>query len=106
MSVKSQLNASRDFILTGMRAAARVQTQNPNATKILRGCLDLIETLERQPAENLTIMDLETTLNVLHKSMTEIDDETSSTSAFVSSIQNAAGRLQELRRELRENKPR
>ena len=63
MSVKSQLNASRDFILTGMRAAARVQTQNPNATKILRGCLDLIETLERQPAENLTVQDLETTLN-------------------------------------------
>jgi hypothetical protein len=84
MSVKSQLNASRDFILTGMRAAARVQTQNPNATKILRGCLDLIETLERQPAENLTITDL----------------ETSGTSAFVSSIQNAAGRLMELRREL------
>ena len=100
MSVKSQLNASRDFILTGMRAAARVQTQNPNATKILRGCLDLIETLERQPAENLMIMDLETTLNVLHKSMTEIDDETSATSAFVSSIQGAARCLQELRREL------
>jgi hypothetical protein len=64
MSVKSQLNASRDFILTGMRAAARVQTQNPGATKILRGCLDLIETLERQ-TENVTIGDVETTLNVL-----------------------------------------
>ena len=37
MSVKSQLNASRDFLLTGMRAAARVQTQNPNAEKVLRG---------------------------------------------------------------------
>jgi conjugal transfer/entry exclusion protein len=44
--------------------------------------------------------DIETTLNVLHQSMTEIDDETSATSAFVSSIQNAAGRLQDLRREL------
>ena len=104
MSVKSQLNASRDFILTGMRAAARVQTPNPNATKILRGCLDLIETLVRQPPENVTMMDIETTLNVLHQSMTEIDDETSSTSAFVSSIQNAAGRLQDLRRELAASK--
>ncbi len=100
MSVKSQLNASRDFILTGMRAAARVQTQNPGATKILRGCLDLIETLERMSPESVTVTDIETTLNVLHKSMTEIDDETSSTSAFVSSIQNAASRLQELRREI------
>jgi hypothetical protein len=100
MSVKSQLNASRDFILTGMRAAARVQTQNPGATKILRGCLDLIETLERMSAETVTVTDIETTLNVLHQSMTEIDDETAATSAFVSSIKNAAGRLQELRREL------
>ena len=106
MSVKSQLNASRDFILTGMRAAARVQTANPGATKILRGCLDLIETLERMPPETVMITDVETTLNVLHKSMTEIDDETSATSAFVSSIQNAASRLQELRREIKENKHR
>jgi hypothetical protein len=52
------------------------------------------------------ITDIETTLNVLHKSMTEIDDETSATSAFVSSIQNAASRLQELRREIKENKHR
>jgi hypothetical protein len=100
MSAKSQLNASRDFILTGMRAAARVQTQNPGATKILRGCLDLIETLVRMPPETLTVTDVETTLNVMHQSMTEIDDETAATSAFVSSIKNAAGRLQELRREL------
>ena len=100
MSVKSQLNASRDFILTGMRAAARVQTQNPNATKILRGCLDLIETLVRQPPENVTMMDIETTLNVLHQSMTEIDDETPASTAFVQSITNAAGKLQDLRREL------
>ena len=106
MSVKSQLNASRDFILTGMRAAARVQTANPGATKILRGCLDLIETLERMSPETVTITDIETTLNVLHKSMTEIDDETAATSAFVSSIQNAASRLQELRREIKENKHR
>ena len=100
MSVKSQLNAARDFLLTGMRASARVQTTNPIAEKKLKACLDLIETLVRQPAENVTMMDVETTLNVLHASMVEIDDETSATSAFVSSIQNAAGRLQDLRREL------
>jgi hypothetical protein len=99
MSAKSQLNASRDFILTGMRAAARVQTQNPGATKILRGCLDLIETLERQ-TENVTVQDVETTLNVLHQSMNEIDDETPASTAFVQSIKNAAGRLMDLRREL------
>ena len=100
MSVKSQLNASRDFILTGMRAAARVETQNPNASKILRGCLDLIETLVRQPQENVTQADVETTINVLYQSMQEIDDETPASTAFVQSIKNAAGRLQDLRREL------
>jgi hypothetical protein len=100
MSVKSQLNASRDFLLTGMRAAARVQTQNPKAEKPLRACLDLIETLVRQPAEQVTQVDVETTLNVLHQSMTEIDDETPASTAFVQSIKNAAGRLQDLRREL------
>ena len=103
MSAKSQLNASRDFILTGMRAAARMQTQNPGATKILRGCLDLIETLERQ-TENVTVADVETTLNVLHQSMTEIDDETPASTAFVQSIKNAAGRLMDLRRELADKK--
>jgi hypothetical protein len=100
MSVKSQLNASRDFLLTGMRAAARISTQNPKAEKVLRASLDLVETLVRQPAENLTVSDLETTINVLYQSMQEIDDETPASTAFVQSIKNAAGRLQELRREL------
>jgi hypothetical protein len=100
MSVKSQLNAARDFLLTGMRASARLRTPNPKAEKVLRACLDLIETLVRQPPENLTMMDVETTLNVLHQSMTEIDDETPASTAFVQSIKNCAGRLQDLRREL------
>jgi hypothetical protein len=100
MSIKSQLNASRDFLMAGMRASARVQTQNPQAEKVLRACLDLVETLVRQPAENITIMDVEKTLNVLHAAASELDDETAATSAFVSSIRNAAGRLQGLRSEL------
>ena len=83
-----------------MRAAARVETQNPNASKILRGCLDLIETLVRQPQENVTQADVETTINVLYHSMQEIDAETPASTAFVQSIKNAAGRLQDLRREL------
>ncbi|HXD73427.1 MAG TPA: hypothetical protein VN628_06815 [Vicinamibacterales bacterium] len=100
MSVKSQLNSSRDFLLTGMRAAARVGTQNPKAEKVLRASLDLVETLVRQPPENVTVTDLETTINVLYQSMQEIDDETTASTAFVQSIKNAASRLQELRREL------
>jgi len=100
MSIKSQLTASRDFLMAGMRASARVQTQNPQAEKVLRACLDLVETLVRQPPENITVMDVEKTLNVLHAAANELDDETAATSAFVSSIRNAVGRLQSLRSEL------
>jgi hypothetical protein len=100
MSIKSQLTASRDFLMAGMRASARVSTQNPQAEKVIRACLDLVETLVRQPQENVTVMDVETTLNVLHKAASELDDETAATSAVVASIQNAIGRLQALRTEL------
>jgi len=100
MSVKSTLNASRDFLMAGMRASARVSTQNPQAEKVLRACLDLVETLVRQPPENITLMDVEKTLAVMHQAATELDDETAATSAFVASIRNAAGRLQMLRADL------
>jgi hypothetical protein len=100
MSIKSTLNASRDFLMAGMRASARVSTQNPQAEKVLRACLDLVETLVRQPPENITLMDVEKTLAVMHQAATELDDETPATSAFVASIRNAAGRLQTLRGDL------
>ena len=100
MSIKSQLNSCRDFLMAGMRASARVSTQNPQAEKVIRACLDLVETLVRQEPENITMTDVETTLNVLHKAASELDDETPATSAFVSSIRNAAGRLQGLRNEI------
>ena len=48
MSIKGQLNASRDFLMVGMRAAARGAVPNEQAGKLLRACLDLVEHLERQ----------------------------------------------------------
>ncbi len=100
MSIKSQLNSARDFLMAGMRASSRVGTINPQAEKVLRACMDLVETLVRQPPENITVMDVETTLNVMHTAQSELDDETPATSAVVSSIRNAMGRLQALRAEL------
>ena len=100
MSIKSNLTAARDFLMAGMRASARVSTQNPQAEKVLRACLDLVETLVRQPPELIMMTDVERTLAVLHQAATELDDETAATSAFVASIRNAAGRLQTLRGEL------
>ncbi len=86
--------------MAGMRASSRVGTQNPQAEKVLRACMDLVETLVRQPPENITIMDVETTLNVMHKAQAELDDETPASNAVVASIRNAMGRLQALRAEL------
>ena len=100
MSIKSQLNSSRDFLMAGIRASERVSTRNPHAEQVLRACLDLIETLVRQPPQGLVTSEVEITLSVMHKAMTELDDETGATRAVVSSIQNAIGRLQTLRVEL------
>ena len=58
MSIKSQLNSARDFLMAGMRASSRVGTINPQAEKVLRACMDLVETLVRQPPENITVMDV------------------------------------------------
>src|SRR2546429_9143887 len=75
MSVKGQLTASRDFLMVGMRSAERSSTRNEAATKVVRACLDLVETLVRQ-SENVTASQVETTLAVLEKAIAEVDDET------------------------------
>ena len=99
MSVKSQLHSSRDFLMAGMRKAARGPTPNAQTEKLLRACLDLVEQLARQP-DLITVPDLEKTLGVLHQAAAELDDGTAATSAVVGSIHQAMGRLQALRAEI------
>jgi len=99
MSVKSQLNSTRDFLMVGIRASSRVSTQNSQAEKVLQACLDLVETLGRRP-EEIAVTEVEMTLSVMHKAVTELDDDTAATRAVVASMQNAIGRLQGLRAEL------
>src|SRR5215467_1538645 len=99
MSVKGQLTASRDFLMVGMRAAGRGAKPNEEAAKVIRACLDLVEQLVRQ-SENVTSAEVETTLNVLTQAVKEVDDETSATTAIVSAMRNAIGKLQALRTEM------
>ena len=99
MSVKSQLNSTRDFLMVGLRASARVPKQNPQAEKVLLACLDLVERMAQRPAD-IAVAEVEITLTVMHQAMSELDDETTKTRAVVSSMQNAIGRLQGLRAEL------
>jgi hypothetical protein len=100
MSTKGNLTASRDFLMVGMRAAGRGRPNEP-AAKVLRACLDLVEQLVNQ-SENVTAAEVETTLKVLTQAATEVDDETSATTAIVASVRNAIGKLQALRTEFNE----
>jgi hypothetical protein len=101
MSVKGQLTASRDFLMVGMRAAGRGAVPNDGAAKVLRACLDLVEQLVDQ-SENVTSAEVETTLKVLNQAAAEVDDETSATTAIVSAVRNAIGKLQTLRSDMAE----
>ena len=99
MSVKSQLNSTRDFLMVGIRATARASTPNAQAEKVLQACLEMVETLALRPAD-INVTEVEMTLSVMQKAATELDDETSATRAVVSSMQNAIGRLQGVRAEI------
>jgi len=99
MSIKSQLNSTRDFLMVGIRASSRVSAQKPQAEKVLQACLDMVETLGRRPTE-IDVTEIEMTLSVMHKAVTELNDDTAGTRAVVSSMQNAIGRLQGVRAEL------
>jgi hypothetical protein len=97
MSIKGQLNSTRDFLMAGMRASARGKP-NEEAGKLLRACLDLVEQLERQ-SENVTAAEVEMTLGVMHTAASELEQDDSA-SAVLAALRNAIGRLQTLRTEI------
>jgi hypothetical protein len=99
MSVKGQLSSTRDFLMVGLRASARASTSNAQAEKVFQACLNLVETMAQRPTE-IVVTEVEMTLSVMHKAVTELDDDTAATRAVVASMQNAIGRLQGLRTEL------
>jgi hypothetical protein len=98
MSIKGQLNSTRDFLMAGMRASARGSNPNEQAGRLLRACLDLVEQLELA-SENITSSDVETTLKVMHTAASELEQDESA-SAVLAALRNAIGRLQTLRTEI------
>jgi hypothetical protein len=97
MSIKGQLNASRDFLMAGMRAAARGRP-NEQAGRLVRACLDLVEHLARQ-SENVTTSEVETTLGVMTRAAAELEQDEAA-SAVLAAVRNAIGRMQTLRSEI------
>jgi len=102
MSIKGQLNASRDFLMAGMRAAARGSTPNQQAERLMRACLDLVEHLVRQSLD-VTTAEVETTLAVLERAYAELEGEAAAETAMNPAsvaLKNAIGKLKALRIEL------
>jgi len=102
MSIKSQLTASRDFLMAGMRAAARGSAPNQQAERLMRACLDLVEHLARQ-SENVTTAEVETTLGVMTRAAAELEQDEAA-SAVLAAVRNAIGRMQTLRTEISQAK--
>ena len=101
MSVKGQLRACTDFLMVGMKAAERENSDE--GKKLIRACMDHVELLVRL-SENVKLTDVENTIPLINKSAAELhSDEVSP--AIVSALRNAIGRLHALREELAPPKP-
>src|SRR5262249_52467358 len=99
MSVKSQLTATRDFLMVGMRAAARGAVRHEQSEKNIRACLDLVETLVRQ-SDTVKLPEVETTINVLTRGAAELAADEWSRISVVWALRNAVGRMQTLKTEM------
>jgi len=96
MSVKGQLRACTDFLMVGMRAAERENSEQ--GKKLVRACMDHVELLVRL-SENVKLHDVEATIPLINKSAAELHSDDVSP-AITSALRNAIGRLHALREEL------
>src|SRR5262249_48006046 len=101
MSVKGQLRACTDFLMVGMKAAERGNSEF--GQKLMRACMDHVELLVRQ-SENVKVHDVEATTVLLTKAAAELQ-ASEGVSNTVSALRNAIGRLHALKDELAPPKP-
>ena len=86
--------------MVGMRAVERSSSPNPEAAKVVRACMDLVEQLVRQSENVKAAGDVEATLTLLNRAAAELQADEASSPAVVSSLRNAVGRLQALKAEM------
>ena len=98
MSVKGQLRACSDFLMVGMRAAERANSEA--SKRIVRQCMDYVELLVRS-SENVKTLEVETTLTFVNKAAAELQADEASATAVIAALRNAVGRLQALRTEMK-----
>jgi hypothetical protein len=97
MSVKGQLRACTDFLMVGMKAAERANSEY--GQQLMRACMDHVELLVRQ-SENVKAPEVDATIALLTKAAAELQADEASATAIISALRNAIGRLQALRTEL------
>ena len=90
MSVKGQLRACSDFLMVGMRAAERANSET--SKRIVRQCMDYVELLVRS-SENVKSPEVETTLAFVNKAAAELQADEASATAVIAALRNAVGRL-------------
>jgi hypothetical protein len=96
MSVKGQLRACTDFLMVGMKAAERENSEEGKT--LVRACMDHVELLVRL-SENVKLHDVEATIPLITKAAAELHSDEVSPS-IVAALRNAIGRLHALRDEL------
>ena len=97
MSTKGQLRACSDFLMVGMKAAERANSEI--GKKLVRACMDHLELLVRQ-SENVKASDVEATAALLTKAAAELQADAGSANAIVAALRNAIERLHALSAEL------
>jgi hypothetical protein len=98
LSVKSQLRACSDFLMVGMKAAERANSENSKL--VVRKCMDYVELLVRQ-SENVKAPEVEATLQFVNREAAELQAGDPSATAVIAALRNAVGRLHALRTELK-----
>jgi hypothetical protein len=98
LSVKSQLRACSDFLMVGMKAAERANSEN--SKQVVRKCMDYVELLVRQ-SENVKAPEVESTLQFVNREAAELQASDPSASAVIAALRNAVGRLHALLAELK-----
>ena len=99
MSIKSQLHACVDALMTATRAAQRASDPDRKVLETLRACQDVVERLEQSAAE-VTAAHLEMALSVVTHGLVELGRAEAPAPTVLAAVRNAVDRLERLRAEV------
>lgn len=99
MTVKSQLHACCDSLMTGVRTAERAAVPDTRILATLRACLDVVERLERSSSD-VSAAQVEIALGVVEHAAVEIGTEPVAARTVLVAVRNAVDRLRRLKAEL------